>query len=242
MPSIAHLRWIAGALLALLLVGCPGPAQPSATPVPATPVSPTSTPLPPTPASPTPLPATPTPAGWTEQQADALTIWLPSDWQVIDFTAGDAQAVFDDLKARDPNLAAIVGSAEALQDAAFWAFHAVDAASFADNLNIRRTPLDDQPIEDMQAVIDAVVAQYQQIGFQVIASDAKLNIGGQPAGHIAFSFELDAQSNQSDSIQGRQYLVATDTDLWILSYSTTSASITDQEPVFEQSALSFRVK
>lgn len=234
MPSIARLHWIAGALLALLLVGCPGPAQPTATPAS------------PTPAPPTQAPATPTPDGapsmaWVEQQTDLLTIRLPSDWKVIDVGAGDAQAIFDELKASDPDLAAIVGSAEAFQGTVFWAFRDVDA-SFAENVNIRRTPLEGERIEDMQAVIDAVVAQYQEVGFQVTASDAKLSIGGQPAGHIAFSFELNAASDQPTSIHGRQYVVATDTDLWILSYSASLDSITALAPVFEQSALSFRVK
>lgn len=237
MPSTHHLRWITCALAALLLVGCPAPAQPTALPM-----SPLPPALPPTAASPTPLPPTPTPAGWIEQQTDALAIWLPGDWKVIDFAAGDAQAVYDELQARDPDLAAIIGSADALQDAAFWAFRNVDAASFADNLNVRRTPLDGQRIENMQAVIDPIVAQYQQLGFQVADAAADLQIGGLPAGRIAFSFEVGAQGDQDASIHGRQYLVATDADLWILSYSANAASITELAPVFEQSALSFRVK
>ncbi len=243
MPLTPHLRWITCALAALLLMGCPAPAPPTAMPVsplPATAALPTS--LPPVPASPTPLLPTPAPAGWIEQQTDALAIWLPGDWKAIDFAAGDAQAVYDELQARDPDLAAIIGSADALQDAAFWAFRNVDAASFADNLNIRRTPLGGQRIEAMQAVIDPIVAQYQQLGFQVADAAADLNIGGLPAGRIAFSFEVGARGDQDASIHGRQYLVATDADLWILSYSANAASITELAPVFEQSALSFRVK
>ncbi len=236
MSARARLHWITGALLALLLVGCPRPAPPTPTPPTATPVPPTAT----------PLPATPTPAGapsmaWVEQQTDALTIRLPADWTVIDFSAGDAQAIFDELKTSNPDLAAIIGSPEAFQGTVFWAFHDT-GAGFADTLNIRRTPLEGARVEDMQAVIDAVVAQYQQVGFQVSASNARLSIGGQPAGHIAFSFQLNAASDQPTSIQGRQYVVATDTDLWILSYSTSPDAITALAPVFEQSALSFRVK
>ena len=57
---------------------------------------------------------------------DVLTIRLPSDWKVIDVGAGDAQAIFDEFKASDPDLAAIVGSAEAFQGAVFWAFRDVE--------------------------------------------------------------------------------------------------------------------
>lgn len=238
MLSTRRPHWLIGMLCGLLLlVGCPRPAKP--TPIPPSPTAP----------PPTAAPVTPTPdgsaelvaAGWAERQTDALSIQLPSDWEVIDFCAGDLQTVFDNLQKRNPDLARIIGSPEALQDAAFWAFRSVgSAATFADNLNIRRTPLNGQQIEDMQAVVDPVAAQYQELGFQVLAVDANLVIGNQPAAHIVFSFEINTASDQPLSIQGHQYLVATDTDLWILSYSANSDTIAELAPVFQQSAMSFR--
>ncbi len=227
MSTALRFHWIIAALALLLLAGCPKPAQPTPTP---------------TQPPPTAVPG-PTSDGWVEQQTDALTIRLPADWEVIDFSTGDLQSVFSDLEARDPELARIIGSAEALQDAYFWAFRQPDAATFfADNLNIRRAPLNGQRVESMQAVVDPVVAQYEQLGFQVLAVDASLVIGERPAAHIAFSFELAAADNQPASVQGHQYLVATETDLWILSYSASPDTVGELAPVFEQSALSFRVK
>lgn len=226
MKTNLRIYWIIGVLAALLLAGCPQPVQPT-----------------PTPAPPTAVPPTATPEGWVEQQTDALTIWLPADWDVIDFGVGDLQAVFDDLQQRDPELARIIGSAEALQDAAFWAFRGVSAETlFADNLNIRRTPLNGQRIAKMQEVVDPVVAQYEQLGFQVTTADADLTIGGQPAAHVAFSFDITAADGQPTRVQGHQYLVVTETDLWILSYSASPDTAESLAPVFEQSALSFRAK
>lgn len=234
MSTTLRIHWIIALLLALLLAGCPKPAQPTPTPSPVPPPT-----LPP----PTAVSGTPTPAGWLEQQTDALTIWLPVDWQVVDFSSGDLQTVFADLEQRDPELARIIGSAEALRDAAFWAFRQLGAdALFADNLNIRRAPLNGQHVTRMQEVVDPVVAQYEQLGFQVLAVNANLVIGDQPAAHIAFSFDLASAGDQPTSVQGHQYLVATDTDLWILSYSASPDSVAELAPVFEQSARSFRVK
>ena len=103
----------------------------------------------------------PIPAGWVEHAAASLSIPLPSIGRSLDFSGGDLRRIFADLQAPNPELAAIIGGAEALQGAAFWAFHRRSPR------RLRRQP--EHPpqarstaaVEDMQAVVDPVVAQYR---------------------------------------------------------------------------------
>ena len=218
----------------LLLAGCPAPTPSAPTAMPAT-------------ASPTAVPATPTPDGWTEHRSGDVTISLPMDWEVLALGQGDVQAIFTAFQKSNPELAKIIGSAEALQGVALWAFKSGVAAAgadaaFADNLNIRRSPLGDQKITDMAEVTPAIIDQYRKLGFELGATETDRQIGGHPAAHIAFSHPVTLPDGKSAKVNGHQYLVATPTDLWILSYSAGPGNEDALKPVFEQSAESFRAK
>ena len=220
-------------ITALLLTGCPAPTPPA-------PATPTVVPATPTP---TAVPAAPTPDGWTQHQSGDVTISLPADWEVLALSQGDLQAVFADFQKTNPELAKIIGSAEALQGVALWAFKTSGAAAaFADNLNIRRSPLGGQQVTDMADVTPAILDQYRKLGFELGATETDLQIGGHPAAHIAFSYPVTLPDGTSAKLNGQQYLVATPTDLWILSYSAGPGHADTLKPVFKQSAESFRAK
>jgi hypothetical protein len=229
-------RWTHTAILivaliaVLLLAGCQ----------PATPVPPTAVPATPTPTS---VPPTPAPTGWLEHQSGDVTISLPADWEVLALSQGDLQTVFSAFQKTNPELAKIIGSAEALQGVALWAFKSSGPdAAFADNLNIRRSPLGGQQVTNMADVTPAILDQYRQLGFELGATETNLQIGGYPAAHIAFSYPVTLPDGSSAKLSGQQYLVATPTDLWVLSYSAGPGNADTLKPVFEQSAQSFRVK
>jgi hypothetical protein len=223
-------------IAALLLAGCPAPTPPT----PPAPATPTVTPATPTL---TPVPTTAAPADWTEHKSGDVTIALPADWEVLALSQGDLQAVFADFQKTNPELAKIIGSASALQGVALWAFNTggIDA-TFADNLNIRRSPLGGQKIDNMADVTPAILDQYRQLGFEVGTTETDRQIGGQPAAHIAFSYPVTLADGTTAKLSGHQYLVATPTDLWILSYSAGPDNEDALKPVFEQSAESFRAK
>jgi hypothetical protein len=217
-------------IVALLLTGCPAPAPSTPTVVPATPTPP-------------PLPGTPTPAGWTEHKSGDVTIRLPNDWEVLVFSQGDLQAIFTEFQKSNPELAKIIGSAEALQGVALWAFKSNSAdAAFADNLNIRRSPLGGQKITEMNDVLPAIIDQYRQLGFELGVTETDLQIGGHPAAHLAYSYPVVLADGTNAKLNGHQYLVATPTDLWVLSYSSAPGNEDVMKPVFAQSAQSFGVK
>jgi hypothetical protein len=236
-PVYTHLLLATLFLLGLFaasggLVACvptPTPALPTATP---TPVLPT----------PTPTPALP--EGWVEHVAGDLTIWLPEAWEVLDISESDLQTIFADFEKNNPELAKIIGSAEALKGVSIWAFNTdSQAPGFIDNLNIRRTPLNGQPINDTQKdVLEPILAQYAQIGFQVSDSKADLEIGSQPAVRITYTFGMTGGDGKPITAEGQQYIVVTASDLWILSYTAGPGQRVRLEPVIEQSAQSFRAK
>ena len=223
-------------IAALLLTGCPAPTP--ATP----PHRPSCLPRRRRPPSP---PRRRRTAGRSTKSGD-VTISLPADWEVLALSQGDLQAVFADFQKTNPELAKIIGSAEALQGVALWAFKAPARcsgdAAFADNLNIRRSPLGGQKITEHGDVTPAILDQYRKLGFELGATETDLQIGGHPAAHIAFSYPVTLPDGTSAKLNGHQYLVATPTDLWILSYSAGPGNEDALKPVFEQSAESFRVK
>jgi hypothetical protein len=221
---------VALALLAvLLLAACPR----------ATPATPTVSPT----AIPTPVSATPTPEGWVQHSNSDVTIWLPKEWDVLDLGQGDLQTIYANFEKDNPELARIIGSADALQDVALWAFKTGGQdAVFADNMNVRRNPLGAQKIESMQDVVGPVLDQYRQLGFEIGTSEADLRIGGHPAAHITYSFQFAGGDGKPIRLSGSQYLVATPTDLWILSFSAAPGNETTLAPIFEQAAQSFRTE
>lgn len=220
----------AALLLALgILAGCG--ASPTATVE--APPAPTPTSVPPT-----AVPTAALPDGWVEHAGSGFSIALPQDWQVQEFSQGDTEAIFAELQKTNPQMADIIGSAEQLQGVALWAFGpAEEGTSFVDNLNIRRTPLEGQQVGDLQEVADVLVDQYRQLNFEDVAANAGLEIGSYPAAYATYRMPLTTSDGSQVKILGHQYLVLTDTDLWILSYSFGPDSADTN--VHEPSAQSF---
>ena len=211
-------------LAAVLLAGCPRPATPT----------PTVTPLPTATATPSLIPA-----GWVDHVAGTARIALPADWEVMDLAGADAAQTFTAFQASNPDLAALIGSVEALQSAALWAYRADPAGSFTDSVNIRRSA---EVVGDLAAGIEPIVAQYRQLGFTVAQTRTDLRIGGQPAAYIAYTLPFTRTNGQNTTLNGHQYLVAADDATWIISFAAIPETAAAMTPVFEQSAGTFRVK
>jgi hypothetical protein len=224
-------------LTTVLLAACPGPT-PTPLPLPTQPPPPTL-PAPPTVAAPSPAPD-----DFRVHETARLVIRLPKNWEALDVEKSDLQAVFAEFQKNNPQLAAVVGSADALRGVALWAFSrpAGDGTGFVDNLNIRRVSLAGQPAPSIQALLDQVLGQYRQLGFVIGESKADLKIGAQPAAIISYIFPMVGADGKTISADGRQYLVLTTSDLWILSYTLGPGQAALLAPMVEESAQSFRVK
>jgi hypothetical protein len=171
-----------------------------------------------------------------------VALSIPPAWQALELNGEDAQTFYDNLKQNDTKLAELIGGPEALQGAAFWAF-GPEQPDFVDNLNIRRSPLGAERITDLQAqVIDVLLPEYDKMALKVTSTDATLRINDLPAARVTYTLPMNTADGKTVEVRGRQYLVVSESDLWVLSFSTTPEREGQLAPVFEQTAQTFRPK
>jgi hypothetical protein len=135
----------------------------------------------PGPAEPTPVPGTPTPVGWVKHETPRLILWLPAEWETLEVNRGDLRELFKEFQERNPELAGIIGSAEALEGVFLWAFDTQSGDPAANNLNVRRTELGGVTAADIPSIVAGAVGQYRQLGIEVQSFESDLEIGGRPA-------------------------------------------------------------
>jgi hypothetical protein len=209
---------------------------PAATAARATVVAPTAAPL---------LPAgthTPSPtSGWQEVTGASFSLLLPASWTTLELTSSDADAMFHEFELKSKDLAKALGGPEALRGVELWAFAPAQNPAFTDNLNIRRLPLEGQTIERMSEVIPAMVDQYEEFSFRIIEADAGRIIDGLQAAYMRLDYELEGANAAMMPVTCHQYLIASEADLWILSFSAGPTAPANTGQVFASIAESFRV-
>ncbi len=245
-------------VFALAVAGCgPAPAAtPTATAAPTVALATvTSTPAPtatPTPAPTTSRAATPTieptaaaeelPEGWQRKTTDQLSIALPPEWRTLELGGEDAQTLFDELQKTNPDLAGVIGGPKALESAVLWTFGPLQI-DFVDNMNIRRSPWGlAGRLYDLDDAVEVLLPQYEKMGMKVSSTDTGLRIFDLPTARVSYTMQVKGASGEPLEVRGRQYLLAAERDLWVISYSTTSEREETMAEVFERSVQSFRSK
>jgi hypothetical protein len=219
----------------LLLWGCGRPSTPAPEPVPSLPA--TLPPVTAVPAAPTATrPATPAPT-WADHDAGAFTISLPVAWKAAQ--PGALEEALPAFEQRNPELARLLGTADARPEAVFTSAGA--ARAFAENLTIRRMPVGSLAAPDMPGLADVVAAQYRTLGFEVLDT-ATVEIGGLPAAQLAYTFAAAGDDLEARALGGLQVMVAAPSDLWILTFTASGDRFSALRPDFEESARSFRVR
>jgi hypothetical protein len=183
------------------------------------------------------------PKGWKTASSATVNIALPAEWAMAKLTGANAQALFDELKKTNPKLANALGSASALQNVEFFAWGpARDGSTFVDNLNIRRISRagDASTISAPGDVLGQLSAQYASFGWQVTESKGGMTVAGLPAAYITYEASLKNTAGNKVPWIGQQYLLLTDTDLWVLTFSFGSDSPALTEQVAKGSAGTFR--
>ena len=169
-------------------------------------------------------------------EGEGFSIRLPDGWEPVDGAALEARTVADQLGASRPVLAGLAGGTGALEAAELVAIGAGRDGA-ASSLIVRRSPLGAERLDDLQRqVVDLVLPQYTALGFAPQAGPPDLQTaGGLAVAAIAYTAPPEGDGA---AIDGEQYYVATDSDLWILTYSTAGGKA-GEHLTFEQSARSF---
>ncbi len=239
-------------LCMLAVAGCRAVPPPPATATPALPERPTQTPAATSTLAPTLTPAAtaaadptsavePLPEGWHVETDSQLSVALPPGWRIVRLSSADARSAYESFRQLDRELAGILSGPERLQEAVLWAFGPA-REDFTDNLNIRRSPSGPQIVTAMQPVLDALLPEYAKMGLQVTSVDPSLRIQGLPAARVTWTRSIQTRQGLVLEMRGRQVFVATDLELWILSFSTTPERERQLAPVFERVAQSFQPK
>ena len=137
------------------------------------------------------------------------------------------------LAADDPFLAGVAGDADALATMALVAW-GPQLAEGSVNLTVRRVALGAERLTDLRSqVVDLLAAEYAALGFEPQPGPAGLRTDeGLPIAALAYA------PAAASAARGRQYFVATDSDLWILTFTSAGESA-EQTDLFERIAASF---
>jgi hypothetical protein len=239
------------AATALLLISCsPAPVPPPPTrtppPLPAATATAAATAAPrvtPT-AAPTVAPRVPPTAtvaaddldAWETFETEAFSIRLPAGWQAIDPAAYDSASVVRAFAKDHPFLAGLAAQPDSLAAAEMLAIWP-PRVGFADNLLIHRVALGAER-GDLPATVDRVAAQLRLLGFAPGEARADLQTeAGLPLARIIYKFVPTAKGQPE--VSGHQYLVLTEADLWILTYSAPAGATAALAARIEESARTF---
>jgi hypothetical protein len=181
--------------------------------------------------------------GWALVETPEYSLLLPSSWKVHPVTAENAGDELAALRKVNPFLAQSIGSSKAMQDLSLWASDEEDAGSstagMRENMNVSRTSLEGEKLEDLQPVLDALKEEYSQGGAQI--KEAELyTMNDQPALRVAYQLDRSV-AGQTVSLEGRQYFFVSAGNLWILSYTAGPGWHESLSKIADLSARSFQV-
>jgi hypothetical protein len=181
------------------------------------------------------------PPGWKDFSGGSVSIALPADWTMVDWSGGNEQAALDALKKTNPKIADFLGDLSALPNTAFFA--SARGATSVDNLKITRevSRSGDARISTPDEMLDLLSAQYDSLGWKVTESTGGMRIAGTPAAYISYEASVKGLDGNEAWWIGQQYLLLTDSDLWVLTYSLGLDSPALSEQLSKSSAESFRV-
>ncbi len=186
------------------------------------------------------------PAGWTtkDQASDGFRLAIPPRWQEI--PPGDVEPALEEVRADNPELAALIEDQLAGSLSDLVRFFAFDPESptltegFATNVNVVvEGPLPSSL--DFAGYLQANMTQLQQVpGVSVQLKDDSLTLPGGRAALIVSRFTLNSPSGPRE-IDVNQFVLMKDRKGFILSMTTTPSHVATYETVFAQIARTFEL-
>lgn len=194
--------------------------------------------------------ASPSAAAWREyevEKPEPFTISLPASWEAIDPTQlGDAGAL-EQLKDRNPALAAVIDSSVEQMRSGSIAFVGLDAASasearpFADNVNVvpPRGRLSAANWSRFVTESMAAVQQALKLGAPPRTTPIRL-AGADQAVETTYGYELSTPDGSRISVGVQQYLILARDKPFVLSLTTTQDQLATRRDLFREIANRFR--
>jgi hypothetical protein len=179
------------------------------------------------------------PDGWSQVETTEFTLWLPVSWEVHEINAENVSSEFEAIGKVNPQLARNLGGPHGLQEISLWAFDTEgEASNLRDNMNVSRTPLNGEKIEDLQPILDELTQEYNRVGAEVTDSQ-KYQLEGHPALKVAYHFSTISSGNRKITFEGRQYFFVSGDNMWILSFTLDPTHLDNVVAVVERCAESF---
>ncbi|MGE3620781.1 MAG: hypothetical protein AB7L84_09990 [Acidimicrobiia bacterium] len=152
-----------------------------------------------------------TPAGFEVVEGDGVSIAVPGEWQGLDLTAGDIEAILDEVESNNPEMADVLGSqAQALlsQGAVLFAI-APPEDDFSDNVNVIEVPGRVPSFDEMEDQIEGIISSF---GGE-LEDTSRVEVPAGAALRVLYSAEFAGADGAPVAVQGVQYYVVADDDL-----------------------------
>jgi hypothetical protein len=171
--------------------------------------------------------------------AGQVSIRLPAGWEVLALSGADVAAMAATLEPYRAVRRWLPDRADTGEGPALLAVSTGDDA--AANLAILRAPLGAQRPDDPAALFPVFIPQLERMGLEVIGHRADLRTdSGLPMGRVAFFAPATAKGQLE--ARGEQYYALTESDIWVLTFTSSSMQVESAPPEFEQSARSFALR
>jgi len=199
-------------LICLLLLGAMSGCDQGAT------IEPTATPIP----------------GWTKFEGGGVELWLPESFVGGDLSK-DVGVIADMLRRFAPDSEQIAQMIEQNPSMyALWAFDSeVGELGFLTNMAVTTEQV--LSAVTMDVYMDAALAQFPD-WLQVLDRDI-VPLGDHQAGRLVLEFSMAG-------VEGKEvmYAIKDDNTMWVITFATGKEEFEERLPVFEQSALTFKIQ